>query len=127
MRYLIILLAVLALLLSCQKKQSEKATQEQSQQQVIEAKYHLADLASNVCPGCGMVFKTDADIADTLHYNGKIYGFCGPKCVDAFKADPEKTLAAMHERMEKMEASHQEGEMEEHEATHEEEHEKMEH
>ncbi len=116
MRYVILLLAAVALLLSCQKQQSEKAAQEQPQQ-TVQAKYQLADLTSNVCPGCGMVFKKDADIADTLHYHGKAYGFCGSKCADAFKADPEKTLAAMHERMEKMEGMHEEGE----------EHEKMEH
>ncbi|MCD6377196.1 MAG: YHS domain-containing protein [Caldisericaceae bacterium] len=109
MKYFIILLATLALLISCQKQQSEKTTQEQPQK-VEQAKFHLIDLASNVCPGCGMVFKTDADIADTLHYKGKVYGFCGPKCVEAFKANPEKTLSAMHEPMEKMEGMHEEHE-----------------
>ncbi len=62
------------------------------------------------CPGCGMKFTQDKDIADTVHYANKVYGFCGPKCAETFKADPEKTLANMHKQMEGM---HKEGEHQE--------------
>lgn len=35
---------------------------------------------------CGMPIK--AGIADTVHYNGKLYGFCSTGCKDEFKKNP---------------------------------------
>ncbi|MDP9042173.1 MAG: YHS domain-containing protein [Bacteroidota bacterium] len=29
-----------------------------------------------------------AGIADTVHYNGKVYGFCSDECRDAFLKNP---------------------------------------
>ena len=33
-------------------------------------------------------------VSDTLHYQGKLYGFCSSYCKDTFKKNPEKYLAA---------------------------------
>jgi YHS domain-containing protein len=41
-------------------------------------------------PSCGMPLS--AGIEDTVHYNGKAYGFCSKECKDIFLKDP-KTLA----------------------------------
>jgi YHS domain-containing protein len=37
-------------------------------------------------PSCGMPLT--AGIEDTLHYNGKVYGFCSDECRDEFKKNP---------------------------------------
>ena len=37
-------------------------------------------------PSCGMPLT--AGIDDTLHYNGKVYGFCSDECRDEFKKNP---------------------------------------
>ncbi len=41
-------------------------------------------------PSCGMPLT--AGIEDTVHYNGKVYGFCSDECKQIFLKDP-KTLA----------------------------------
>lgn len=37
-------------------------------------------------PSCGMPLT--AGINDTLHYHGKVYGFCSDECRDEFKKNP---------------------------------------
>jgi YHS domain-containing protein len=32
----------------------------------------------------------DNTVEDTVHYKGKIYGFCGAHCKESFKEDPAK-------------------------------------
>lgn len=39
---------------------------------------------------CGM--KVQPEFTDTLHYNGKVFGFCSESCKDEFKANPESFL-----------------------------------
>jgi YHS domain-containing protein len=34
--------------------------------------------------------KIDQSVTDTLHYNGKVYGFCGESCKESFKENPAK-------------------------------------
>ncbi|HXH17464.1 MAG TPA: YHS domain-containing protein [Chitinophagales bacterium] len=36
-------------------------------------------------------------IADTMTYQGKLYGFCSPGCKEAFIAEPEKFLPELPE------------------------------
>jgi|SRR5579863_954903 len=38
-------------------------------------------------PNCGM--PVTAGIADTVHYKGKVYGFCSDECRDAFLKNPD--------------------------------------
>ena len=38
-------------------------------------------------PNCGM--PVTAGIKDTVHYNGKVYGFCSDECKQAFLKNPE--------------------------------------
>jgi len=37
-------------------------------------------------PNCGM--PVTAGIEDTVHYNGKVYGFCSDECKQAFLKNP---------------------------------------
>lgn len=39
----------------------------------------VAQLSSNVDPGCGMTVE-DGSIADTATVDGKLYGFCSKEC-----------------------------------------------
>jgi YHS domain-containing protein len=39
-------------------------------------------------PSCGMPL-TASTIEDTVHYNGKVYGFCSDECKQIFLKDPE--------------------------------------
>ncbi|MDZ7877087.1 MAG: DJ-1/PfpI family protein [Saprospiraceae bacterium] len=41
---------------------------------------------------CGMPLTTD--IADTVNYKGKVYGFCTPSCKEAFKKNPTLYLTS---------------------------------
>jgi YHS domain-containing protein len=43
-------------------------------------------------PSCGMPLT--AGIEDTLHYNGKVYGFCSDECRDEFKKNPAELAKA---------------------------------
>ncbi len=43
-------------------------------------------------PSCGMPLT--AGIGDTVHYKGKILGFCSKECKDEFMKDPGKNIAA---------------------------------
>ena len=61
---------------------------------VVDHKVTQAEVGTDaVCP----VMKTKVKVAsDTLaaEYKGKVYYFCCPSCPSAFKADPEKYIAA---------------------------------
>lgn len=48
----------------------------------------LATLANKVDPVCDMTLK--ANVKDTVHYQGKVYGFCNSGCADSFKEEPAK-------------------------------------
>ena len=49
-------------------------------------KFTAAMVDNKKDPSCGMT--VTAGIADTVHYNGKVYGFCSKECKDAFLKDP---------------------------------------
>lgn len=51
-------------------------------------------LAVKIDPVCQMSMENHP-IADTLTYNGKLYGFCSDGCMNDFKANPEKFLAEL--------------------------------
>jgi Cu+-exporting ATPase len=49
-----------------------------------------------VCPVSGEPVSKDSNI--TYTYKGKVYRFCCPACIEAFKKDPEKYIKQMEER-----------------------------
>ena len=53
----------------------------------VKAKFTAAMVDNKKDPNCGM--PVTAGIADTVHYNGKIYGFCSDECRDAFLKNPD--------------------------------------
>lgn len=44
-------------------------------------------------PSCGM--PVTAGVSDTLHYKGKVLGFCSTECKDSFTKDPVKAFASV--------------------------------
>ncbi len=48
------------------------------------------EVGNTVCPVSGE--KIDEKMKATYEYEGKIYNFCCPSCVDEFKKDPQKYI-----------------------------------
>ena len=51
-----------------------------------KVKFTTAMVDNRKDPNCGM--PVTAGIEDTVHYNGKVYGFCSEECKDAFLKNP---------------------------------------
>jgi len=50
-------------------------------------KFTVAMVDNKKDPNCGM--PVTAGIADTVHYKGKVFGFCSDECRDAFLKNPD--------------------------------------
>ena len=74
------------LVFACQNAPKQAAQPEQAAPTTSTAPAYT--LALDKDPVCEM--HIDATVEDTAHYNGKIYGFCGPDCKQSFKVDPAK-------------------------------------
>lgn len=55
--------------------------------EVAKPKFTAAMVDNKKDPNCGM--PVTAGIADTIHYKGKVYGFCSDECRDAFLKNPD--------------------------------------
>ena len=75
---------------SCNNNAPTPATVSTDTTQAV-SKYTLQMVDSTKDPACGMPLS--AGIADTLHYGGKVYGFCSDECRDNFLKDPKKYLS----------------------------------
>lgn len=53
------------------------------------------DVGNKICPVTGE--KIDEKTKATYEYQGKIYNFCCPMCIDEFKKDPEKYIKKIKE------------------------------
>jgi YHS domain-containing protein len=97
MRYLIILSLVFA---ACHAKpQTETTTiaKDSVESMVPKAdttapKFTAAMVDNKKDPNCGM--PVTAGIMDTVHYKGKVYGFCSDECRDAFLKNPVAMVKA---------------------------------
>jgi YHS domain-containing protein len=80
---------VLMLLFSCNQQPKEKASFHSpaySDQDSTKPRF-TRDMVDNLKdPSCGMPLT--AGVEDTLHYAGKVYGFCSDECRDEFKKNP---------------------------------------
>ena len=52
----------------------------------VKTKFTAAMVDNRKDPSCGM--PVTAGIADTIHYSGKVFGFCSDECKQAFLKDP---------------------------------------
>jgi YHS domain-containing protein len=55
------------------------------------------DVGNKICPVTGE--KIDEKTKATYEYNGKIYNFCCPMCIDEFKKDPQKYIKKVEEEL----------------------------
>ena len=67
----------------CQQNSPQKATEN-----TLEASGETLPWATNLDLVCEM--KVKQTVEDTVHYNGKIYGFCNPGCKEKFQENPTK-------------------------------------
>ncbi|MDO8365239.1 MAG: YHS domain-containing protein [Saprospiraceae bacterium] len=76
-----IALLVSILLAACQQSTPKTA-------QPTTANQETLPWATDIDLVCEM--KVDKTTEDTVHYNGKIYGFCNPGCKETFQENPAK-------------------------------------
>ena len=92
MKYTLLTLSFLTLF-SCGKKEEMKIHQATEKQ--IHATHSLDVKVDNrLDPVCEM--ETAGHLSDTIHYNGKIYGFCSAGCKETFAKTPEQFLSKMN-------------------------------
>jgi YHS domain-containing protein len=63
------------------------AVSSQAIQKTDSVKFTLAMVDNKKDPSCGMPLT--AGIGDTVHYNGKVYGFCSDECKQIFLKNPD--------------------------------------
>jgi YHS domain-containing protein len=89
-----LLIAALLATLSC----NQQAQQTAAAKDTTTSAVHKPDLkgltyAVQKDPACGMPLR--AGLEDTVHYKGKLYGFCSKECKAAFLKDPDSYLAQL--------------------------------
>jgi YHS domain-containing protein len=79
--------AISLFIFSCQEKAPKQTTMApMASSDTSTHRFTAAMVDNKKDPGCGM--PVTAGIKDTVHYNGKVYGFCSDECRDAFLKDP---------------------------------------
>lgn len=77
----------LILLLACNQHASYEVNPAvMAQSDSMEKKFTAAMVDNKKDPNCGM--PVTAGIKDTVHYDGKVYGFCSDECKQAFLKNP---------------------------------------
>lgn len=98
MRSLALVLVLIAFVvaigfLGCQKTETNPSAATPAAA-VVDHKITPAEVGADaVCPVMKTKFKVTPDTL-AAEYKGKVYYFCCPSCPGAFKADPEKYIAA---------------------------------
>jgi len=72
------------------KHTEHQATAESTSKEVV-------DVGNKICPVSGEKIKEE--MKATYEYEGKIYNFCCPMCIDEFKKDPEKYIQKVEEEL----------------------------
>jgi YHS domain-containing protein len=89
--YISSLFVTVGIFFSCnQKPNPEKASAIINRSDSGQKKFTVSMVDNKKDPSCGMPLT--AGIEDTVHYDGKVYGFCSDECKQIFLKDP-KTLA----------------------------------
>ena len=84
---LLMLILIFTALISCSEKPKVEPTNVQVPKSDSVRKKFTADMVDNKKdPSCGMPMS--AGIEDTVHFNGKVYGFCSDECKQIFLKNP---------------------------------------
>jgi len=70
----------------------QTAKTDNAEQEKVKIALTVDQLDVKIDPVCQM---TKFEVADTMTYKGKLYGFCNTGCKNEFKAEPEKFLSAL--------------------------------
>jgi YHS domain-containing protein len=83
--------ALFVLIFACNEKpKAETSILKISTSDSVRKKYTAEMIDNKKDPSCGMPMS--AGIEDTVHYKGKVYGFCSDECKQIFLKNPN-TLA----------------------------------
>jgi YHS domain-containing protein len=87
--FIIVLIATVS---SCHSNQQQSAVSPAIVQAASEAdstkpKFTVAMVDNKMDPSCGMPLT--AGIGDTVHFKGKVYGFCSDECKQIFLKNPD--------------------------------------
>jgi YHS domain-containing protein len=81
------LILLASLVFACsQKPKTEMTSVAVKATDPLKAKYTRDMVDNKKDPSCGMPLT--AGIEDTVHYNGKVYGFCSDECKQIFLKNP---------------------------------------
>jgi len=90
---LMMIAASLLLLASCNQSQTQTTnTEATAPAESKGVNIKLAELSSPKDHICGMDL-VEGEIADTMQYDGKVYGFCSSECKAEFAKDPQQHLS----------------------------------
>lgn len=92
--------------------QAQTGTQTQTEKATESEPKETVNVGNKICPVSGE--KIDEKMKSTYEYEGKVYNFCCPMCIDDFKKDPQKYIKKIEEELQAEsaeEAKHEEHEM----------------
>jgi len=89
---LLITLTATAIISCNQNKEIE--IKQADEQMVYQAKGLDVKVDNKIDPVCEM--DIDQHLSDTIHYAGKIYGFCSSGCKETFAQNPETFLSKLN-------------------------------
>jgi YHS domain-containing protein len=72
--------------------------EEMKKDAATDATLEKIEVGNKVCPVSGD--KIDDKARATYEYQGKVYNFCCPACIDEFKKDPDKYIKKVNEELE---------------------------
>lgn len=81
--------------ISCgEKKEHKELEVKTANDEVMHAAHNLDVKVDNkIDPICEM--ETKGHVSDTIHYEGKVYGFCSSGCKEEFAKDPSQYLSKL--------------------------------
>lgn len=91
---IILLVVGVVLLAACKQHTPPNTTAGQTTtEQPAGEKAPTVVLANTIDPICEM--SVDGSVEDTVHYQGKVYGFCSEHCKKEFMEEPGKYLSSI--------------------------------
>ncbi|MFH1094225.1 MAG: YHS domain-containing protein [Candidatus Omnitrophota bacterium] len=64
---------------------------------MVQVPVQRLEVGNKICPVTGE--KVDEKTKATYEYQGKVYNFCCPVCIDEFKKDPDKYIKKVEEEL----------------------------
>jgi len=90
-RRIFFVLVIFSLFFGFRSLQAQSDGQEHNHNAAKQSTTKEAENVGNkICPVMGV--EIDEETKATYEYEGKIYNFCCPACIDEFKKDPEKYI-----------------------------------